>query len=171
MSARHKNDGSGRAIRQSTPNGLRSGRFHNVTLIKLPQAQEEEENTDAYLLFLKMENVYDRLSWDFLTRAAAEAVVFGLKFLKNTQLCYCYAYTNAHKRRWYVNGFLGPIFDLHSGMAHGCPISSLLLLLLITEPLEPLSNSCATGGHDSWTYMPHSLTIRRWDYVDAPIER
>ena len=106
----------------------------NGMLLNLIQSFIDEENSEAYLLFLDMEKAFDRCSWDFLIKAAT-AVGLGPGFVSFIKLCY--SYDTAPKRQLYVNGYFGPQFDLLSGVAQGCPLSPLLFLI-ITEPLSRL---------------------------------
>ena len=106
----------------------------NIMLLKLIQAYVEDEDSDAYFLYLDMEKAFDRCSWDFLIRAMRE-IGFDDGFVNFITLAYS---TNAPpQRQIYVNGYLGPEFALGSGVAQGCPISPLLFLL-ITEPMSRL---------------------------------
>jgi hypothetical protein len=108
----------------------------NIMLLKLVQAYIEEEDGDAYFVFLDMEKAFDRCSWDFLI-PAMRAIGFGDDFISYIELAY--SQDNAPRRRLHVNGFLGPNFHIRSGVAQGCPISPLLFLL-IAEPLSRLFN-------------------------------
>ena len=97
----------------------------NIMLLQLIQSYVEEENSDAIFLFLDMEKAFDWCSWDFLLEAA-RAIGFGPNFINSLRLCY--SEQNAPKRRIYANGYLGPTFSIHSGVAQGCPLSPLLFL-------------------------------------------
>ena len=106
----------------------------NVMLLKLIQAYIENEDQDAYFIFLDMEKAFDRCSWEFLIKALKE-LGFDDAFIRYIQLAY--SHDNAPKRKLYVNGYLGPEFSLGSGVSQGCPISPLLFLV-IAEPLARL---------------------------------
>jgi len=112
----------------------------NIMLLKLVQAYVEEEDTDAYFVFLDMEKAFDRCSWEFLIDALS-AIGFNKGFVDYVKLMY--SHDHPPKRKLYVNGYLGPEFPLGSGVAQGCPLSPLLFLL-ITEPLSRL----VLKGHD-----------------------
>ena len=103
----------------------------NIMLLKSIQAHVENEDEDAYFVFLDMEKAFDRCSWTFLVKALRE-LGYSPDFIKYITLAY--SHENAPKRRIIVNGFLGPEFALGSGVAQGCPISPLLFLAF-TEPL------------------------------------
>ena len=96
-------------------------------LLKLVQAYVEEEDTDAYFVFLDMEKAFDRCSWEFLIDALI-AIGFNKGFVDYVKLMY--SHDHPPKRKLYVNGYLGPEFPLGSGVAQGCPLSPLLFLLI-----------------------------------------
>ena len=104
----------------------------NIMLLKLIQAWAEDENEELYFLFLDMEKAFDRCSWEFMIEAL-EAVGMNQRFINFVKL----AYSDTTSRKIAANGHLGPAFNLHSGVAQGCPLSPLLFLL-ITEPLTRL---------------------------------
>ena len=106
----------------------------NIMFLKLIQSYLEKEDEDADFLFLDMEKAFDRCSWDFLLKAL-EKVGFDDDFISYIKLAY--SQDNAPERQLYTNGYLGPKFNIRSGVAQGCPLSPLLFLL-ITEPLTRL---------------------------------
>ena len=114
-------------------NGFVPGSFlpECIMFLKLIQAKVEQEDIDAYFVFLDMEKAFDRCSWDFLIDALRE-IGFNQSFIEYVKLTYSSALPPM--RQMYVNGYLGPQFPLGSGVAQGDPISPLLFLL-ITEPL------------------------------------
>ena len=103
-------------------------------LLKLIQQYVEQENEDAYFIFLDMEKAFDRCSWDFIIDALKE-VGFTSGFIDYVKLMY--SHDHPPTRQIHINGYLGPSFPLGSGVAQGCPLSPLLFLL-ITEPLTRL---------------------------------
>ena len=106
----------------------------NIMLLNLAQTYAEENNEDAYFLFLDMEKAFDRCSWAFLT-LALKRIGYDDDFIDYIKLAY--NHDTPPKRQLSVNGYLGPQFSLESGVAQGCPCSPLLFLL-ITEPLSRL---------------------------------
>ena len=106
----------------------------NTMLLQLLMDWVEEENEEAYLVFLDMEKAFDRCSWTFLIEGL-EAIGFDQSFIDVVKLAY--SNTSPPKRKIVANGYLGPEFTLHSGVAQGCPLSPLLFLI-ITEPLSRL---------------------------------
>ena len=104
----------------------------NTMLLKLIQDWADDEKQELYFLFLDMEKAFDRCSWDFLLEALGE-IGMGQNFVNFVRL----AYSTDTRRKIVANGYLGPSFTLHSGVAQGCPLSPLLFLL-ITEPLTRL---------------------------------
>ena len=117
-------------------NGFVPGSFlpENIMLLKLIQQYVEQEDEDAYFIFLDMEKAFDRCSWDFIIDALKE-VGFTSGFIDYVKLMY--SHDHPPTRQLHVNGYLGPSFPLGSGVAQGCPLSPLLFLL-ITEPLTRL---------------------------------
>ena len=70
-----------------------------------------------------MEKAFDRCSWEFLIKGLKE-IGFDSTFTDYIKLAY--SFDHPPSRQMYVNGFLGPSFQLGSGVAQGCPISPLL---------------------------------------------
>ena len=85
-----------------------------------------------------MEKAFDRCSWEFIVDGL-EALGFGNAFIRYIKLAY--SHENPPTRRMYVNGYLGPEFELASGVAQGAPCSPLLFLVL-AEALTRLVNNC-----------------------------
>ena len=117
-------------------NGFVPGGFlpENIMLLKLIQAYVEDEDSEAYFVFLDMEKAFDRSSWEYLQRAL-HAIGFDENFINYIKLFY--SHDNPPTRRIAMNGHLGQPFPLNSGVAQGCPLSPLLFLL-ITEALTRL---------------------------------
>ena len=114
-------------------NGFVPGGFiaENTMLLKLIQAYVEDENEEAFFIFLDMEKAFDRCSWDYL-RKALTALGFNQNFINYINLFY--SHENPPTRRININGRLGESFPLASGVAQGCPLSPLLFLV-VTEAL------------------------------------
>jgi hypothetical protein len=96
-------------------------------LLKLLQAKIEEEDEEAIYLFLDMEKAYDRCSWSYLKSSLAH-LGFGDNFIKYVSLFY--NESKPPKRKICINGHTGEPFELHSGVAQGCPLSSVLFLCI-----------------------------------------
>ena len=138
----------------SQQNGFVPGGFlpENIMLLKLLQAWLENEDEDGFLVYLDMEKAFDRCSWQYLTDALAK-IGFGPapaahaagpaaapagptgSFIEYVSLFY--SHNHPPTRQLCMNGTLGPKFQLHSGVAQGCPLSPLLFLV-ITEALTRL---------------------------------
>ena len=103
-------------------------------LLKLLQAKVEEEDEEAIFLFLDMEKAFDRCSWPYL-KSSLSRLGFGDTFIGYVSLFY--NDTKPPKRRISINGHVGQSFELHSGVAQGCPLSPLLFLC-ITEAFTRL---------------------------------
>ena len=68
-------------------NGFVPGGFlpENIMLLKLIQAYVEDEDSDAYFVFLDMEKAFDRSAWTYLTQAL-EKIGFNEDFIKYVSL-------------------------------------------------------------------------------------
>lgn len=108
----------------------------NLMRLQLVMDYIDDENMEALYMFADMEKAFDRCSWSFLVDSL-DALGFDNSFIDFVKLAY--SHDNPPKRRMYVNGFLGRLFSLGSGVAQGCPISPLLFLC-IGEPLTRLIN-------------------------------
>ena len=117
-------------------NGFVPGGFlpENIMLLKLIQAWVEEEDEEAFFVFLDMEKAFDRSSWQYL-HDALRRIGFDDNFVNYVSLFY--SHDHPPTRQLSMNGTLGPKFPLHSGVAQGCPLSPLLFLV-ITEALTRL---------------------------------
>ena len=117
-------------------NGFVPGGFlpENLMLLKLVQAWVEDEDEEAFLVYLDMEKAFDRCSWQYLM-AALDKIGFDQNFINYISLFY--SHDHPPTRQLSMNGSLGPKFQLHSGVAQGCPISPLLFLV-VTEALTRL---------------------------------
>jgi hypothetical protein len=136
-------------------NGFVPGGFlpENIMLLKLIQAYIEDEDSDAYFVFLDMEKAFDRCSWEYLHRAL-DAIGFNGSdpstgnaqkgFIDYIKLFY--SHDNPPTRQLSMNGHLGPRFPLHSGVAQGCPISPLLFLVVTEALTRMLVNDPTAGG-------------------------
>ena len=90
-------------------------------IIDLANQNEEE----AALLFLDQEKAFDRVNHKFLFKAL-EKYGFGNSFIHWIKLLYSNACTKLN-----INGFLTANIPLKSGVRQGCPLSSLLYVLVI----------------------------------------
>ena len=149
-------------------NGFVPGGFlpENIMLLKLIQAVIEEEDSDAWFVYLDMEKAFDRSAWDYLIDSM-EALGFNSEaslerdapsdqsapvspddkpkgFVDFVKLFY--SHDHPPSRKLSMNGRLGRKFPLASGVAQGCPLSPLLFLC-ITEALTRLIvNDTRTEG-------------------------
>ena len=123
-------------------NGFVPGGFiaENIMLLKLLQAHVENEDDDAMFIFLDMEKAFDRCSWEYLIEAL-EHIGFEKGFADYIRLFY--SHDNPPTRKITTRGYLGEAFELHSGVAQGCPLSPLLFLV-VTEALTRLIQNDAT---------------------------
>ena len=101
-------------------NGFVPGEFlpENIMLLKLIQAYIEEEDSNAYFIFLDMENAFDRSSWEYLVEVL-EAIGFDKDFIGYVKLFY--SHDNPPTRQIAMSGHLGQSFPLNSGVAQGSP--------------------------------------------------
>ena len=88
--------------------------------------ESEEEESGCVFMFLDMEKAFDRVSYDFILKAAT-AVGMG-SFVDYIKLMY--NVDNPPERRISANGYLSNSFQIKSGVAQGCPLSPLLFLLV-----------------------------------------
>ena len=157
-------------------NGFVPGGFiaENTMLLKLLQAIAEAEDSESFFLLADMEKAFDIGSWDYLHEALKN---LGLdEFDKWVQLAY--NHDNPPRRRLYVNGYLGPEFELHAGVAQGCPLSPLLFLA-ITEALSRMIKrdksivGIRTGGitHKLSQYADDSTMILHASDYDPTAQR
>ena len=149
-------------------NGFVPGGFiaENIMLLKLLQAHIENMDEEAMFIFLDMEKAFDRCSWDFLLMEGLEKIGFGSGFRDYIRLFY--SHENPPTRQLTTRGYLGASFQLHSGVAQGCPLSPLLFLV-ITEALTRLVvNDPQIVGiaiRDTW-YNTQNIAIRGRQHAD-----
>ena len=102
----------------------------NLMPLKLVQVWVEDEDKEAFLVYLDMEKAFDRCLWQYLM-AALDKIGFDQNFIDYISLFYSHDDPPTHQLS--MNGSLGPKFHLHSGVAQGCPISPLLFLVLYVD--------------------------------------
>ena len=76
------------------------------------------------ILSLDQEKAFDRVDWGFM-RSTLAAMVFGPSFISWVNLFYFHVQSSVN-----VNGYLSPFFALSRGVHQGCPLSSLLYVLV-----------------------------------------
>ena len=161
-------------------NGFVPGGFlpENLMQLKLIQAWIEDEDEEAFLVFLDMEKAFDRCSWQYLM-AALEKIGFDKNFINYVSLFY--SHDHPPTRQLSMNGTLGPSFPLHSGVAQGCPCSPLLFLV-VTEALtrlimndESIEGVTINGTQhkisqyaDDSTLIPRN--VRDWTRMEAHLQ-
>ena len=81
-------------------------------------------NLPGLLVSLDQTKAYDRVEWDFLFKVL-EKFNFGPNFIKMIKTCYSNIQSAVK-----VNGFVSSYFDLSRGIRQGCPISTVLYILV-----------------------------------------
>jgi hypothetical protein len=144
-----------------------------------------------------MEKAFDRCSWEYLrstldklglgeTDEQAQAAGAGHPAHEqphaNTFTSFfdlAYSAGNPPRRRLYVNGYLGPEFSIHCGVAQGCPCSPLLFLcitealsrlVLQDEHIRGIAVGTPTGSNpDEWIDMQSEPPVNTgWQRVSIP---
>ena len=81
-------------------------------------------NLPELIVSLDQTKAYDRVEWDVLFKVL-EKFNFGPNFIKMIKTCY-----NNIQSAVKVNGFVSSFFDLSRGIRQGCPISTVLYILV-----------------------------------------
>ena len=81
-------------------------------------------NLPGLLVSLDQTKAYDRVEWDFLFKVL-EKFNFGPNFIKMIKTCYSNIQSAVK-----VNEFVSSYFDLSRGIRQGCPISTVLYILV-----------------------------------------
>ena len=81
-------------------------------------------NLPGLLVSLDQTKAYDRVEWDFLFKVL-EKFNFGPNFIKMIKTCYSNILSAVK-----VNGFVSKNVDLSRGIRQGCPISTVLYILV-----------------------------------------
>ncbi|PFX14836.1 Transposon TX1 uncharacterized 149 kDa protein [Stylophora pistillata] len=102
------------------------GRFigENVALLRDVVSYAESSGTPVAILSLDQEKAFDRVDWGFM-RSTLLAMGFGSSFVAWIDLFYTRVQSAVN-----VNGYLTPFFSLSRGVRQGCPLSSLLYVLV-----------------------------------------
>ena len=81
-------------------------------------------NLPGLIVSLDQTKGYDRVEWDFFFKVL-EQFNFGPNMIKMIKTCY-----NNIQSAVKVNGFVSSFFDLSRGIRQGCPISTVLYVLV-----------------------------------------
>ena len=87
-------------------------------------------NLPGLIVSLDQTKAYDREEWDFLFKVL-EKCNFGPNFIKIIKTCH-----NNIQSALKVNGFVSRFFYLSRGIRHGCPISTVLYILVAESLAE-----------------------------------
>ena len=96
----------------------------NMALLRDVVTFPSSSRAPVAILFLDQEKVFDRVDWGFM-RSTLVAMGFGLSFVAWVDLFYRRVQSSVN-----VNGYVSAFFNLSRGVRQGCPLSSLLYVLV-----------------------------------------
>ena len=110
-----------------------------------------DKNLPGLIVSLDQTKAYDRVEWDFLFKVL-EKFNFGPNFINMIKTCY----TNIESCVK-VNGYTSMYFNLSRGIRQGCPISTLLYVLVAEVLAEAVRDESEING----IRLPDGL-ISKW---------
>ena len=131
--------------------------FHDgASLIRGLIEYVSRNNLPGLLVSLDQTKAYDRVEWDFLFKVL-EKLNFGPNFNKMIKTCY-----NNIQSAVKVNGFVSNYFDLSRGIRQGCPISTVLYILVA----ETLAEAVRVDSRIKGITLPDGFVSKWVGYSD-----
>ncbi|KAJ4923532.1 hypothetical protein JOQ06_021598 [Pogonophryne albipinna] len=130
----------------------------NLQLLRDAIAWAEDRNLPLMLVALDQTKAFDRVQWRFMF-SILERLGFGKVFIRWLRTLYMHVGS-----RVVVNGYLGDVFRLQSGVRQGCPLSPLLYVLY----MEPLAAAIRADKGVRGFLVPGSggLRVKLSQYAD-----
>ena len=116
-----------------------------------------DKNLPGLIVSLDQTKAYDRVEWDFLFKVL-EKFNFGPNFINMIKTCY----TNIESCVK-VNGYTSMYFNLSRGIRQGCPISTLLYVLVAEVLAEAVRDESEING----IRLPDGLISKWVGYSDG----
>ena len=113
-------------------------------------------NLPGLIVSLDQTKAYDRVEWDFLFKVL-EKFNFGPNFIKIIKTCY-----NNIQSAVKVNGFVSSFFELSRGIRQGCPISTVLYILVA----ETLAEAVRADSKIKGIALPDGFVSKWVGYSD-----
>ena len=115
---------------------------HTIHIIRDLIDLTEKEESEAAFMFLDQEKAFDRVNHKFLFKTM-EAFGIGQQFINWVKILYSNATTKVN-----INGHLSDNIPLNRGVRQGCPLSSLLYVMVIEVlALQLRKNPDIVGFH------------------------
>jgi len=130
----------------------------NLQLIRDTIAWVEDRHLPLMMVGLDQAKAFDRVHWGFMFRVLGQ-LGFGQGFVGWLHILY-----TGVRSMVSVNGHLGEVFRLHSGVRQGCPLSPLLYILY----MEPLAAAIRADQGVKGFLVPGSggLRVKLSQYAD-----
>ncbi|KAJ4940205.1 hypothetical protein JOQ06_026514, partial [Pogonophryne albipinna] len=130
----------------------------NLQLLRDAIAWAEDRNLPLMLVALDQTKAFDRVQWRFMF-SILERLGFGKVFIRWLRTLYMDVGSSV-----VVNGYLGDVFRLQSGVRQGCPLSPLLYVLY----MEPLAAAIRADKGVRGFLVPGSggLRVKLSQYAD-----
>ena len=113
-------------------------------------------NLPGLIVSLDQTKAYDRVEWDFLFKVL-EKFNFGPNFIKMIKTCY-----NNIQSAVKVNGFVSSFFELSRGIRQGCPISTIIYILVA----ETLAEAVRADSKIKGIALPDGFVSKWVGYSD-----
>ena len=85
----------------------------------------QQQNTPAMILAIDFRKAFDTINWDAM-KMILHKYELGENFIKMLMVCF-----NEFKTRIINNGYMTEYIDIQQGTKQGCPVSSIVFLLII----------------------------------------